>query len=1360
MASEVGNGQVSIFPVFKGFRSKTNAEVEGAGREASSRFGKAFARGSRDAGGTGGKSFVSAFNSSAKDLGDLASKKLKANVSAASKDLSRARLAEQDSAGKVKVAEAALAEARSKGAAGSARVIAAEERLASVQRKLTEAQTKTASSSKSLKDAQAELADATEAAGSSSEQASNRFVRGWAGLKSKLSSSLRSSVDGATKQASSRADAGGRESGNRFSNAFKGALGALAAVFAVDKIKSFFGEAISGSGDLEQSVGAVEAVFKGSAGQMAKWSKDAETNVGLTKNEFNELGTLIGSQLKNGGTAMKNLAPETNKLIKLGADLASMYGGTSREAVEALSSALKGERDPIEKYGVSLNEAKIKAEAASLGFKAAGGALSDEAKQAATMSLIMKQTADSHGNYAKEMTTFAGQQSIMAAQWGNIKTAIGDKFLPVLTLAATQITSKMMPALAGMVDKIDFTGIGAKLAPFTKFIGEVGTGAKDLVAGFTLTRKDAADLGDELGGFVAVGSKIRESFDKVGAVAKTTFGFLAPLVTNIVAAFAPLAPQIFDLVTNFSPLSIIFQALAPMLPQIGAMVSMLANMVAGLVAQIVPLYTSLMAQIVPVFTTLVQAVLPVVISLVTTLVGAFAPLVMTLVSSLAPILIQLATMVLPMVVSAFTAIIGAVMPVVNILLAMLLPVIQSLLPVVTTVFQWIATIVQSAMQVIQGVIQVVTGIITGNWSQVWEGIKNILGGVWNYIVGAVQTALNLVKGLVGVAMGVIKGLWNGAWSAISGALGGVWSGITSVIKLGADKVVGFFREMGPKATDSLKALPGQLGTIGKQMIEGLIGGIKDMASRAAGAVGDVVGGAINGAKKLLGIASPSKVFKQFGRWVSEGLGIGVTASASKAVDAVKKLSAKVAKAGTDGIKEEAKRLQEERRKQNKKIADYNKNLSKSKGSSKSSLGSITAAEAKKIAKNRLGSNASKKAISAETKRIQEARRQQNKRITEQNKRIAASNKKLGLKRKDSLGALSAADAEKQAKKNLKRQLAGQRSAQKLIDAQAKLTASVWRKGAEAGTTSLLKALSGNGKFKRGASQDVRTATLTDIAKAREVVAERIKKANAKLAEMVQMQNQVKDSITGELDLKAGVSKYTERGDKGAFQTVASNVKALASRARTFAGKLKDLAKAGIPTGLIQEVAGYGTEAGIGVANALLSGSKSQVKSLAKDFASLNSWAGQAGKNVADDFFGIGMDAQRGIIKGLNADDSKLKAAAKRMTDTLTKEVKKNLGVHSPSKVFADEIGKMLPAGITVGAEAGSKDMNRKVAAMVKVPTVEASTMSVTKTRTAADGSSSKAQVVININVSASPGMDEMALAQKIKSVLKYELEGV
>ena len=72
--------------------------------------------------------------------------------------------------------------------------------------------------------------------------------------------------------------------------------------------------------------------------------------------------------------------------------------------------------------------------------------------------------------------------------------------------------------------------------------------------------------------------------------------------------------------------------------------------------------------------------------------------------------------------------------------------------------------------------------------------------------------------------------------------------------------------------------------MGKDIIQGLINGIKSMAGDVVKAAKGVVGDAIDGAKNLLGINSPSKVFFQFGKWTDEGL-----------INGIKSMSHKVAK---------------------------------------------------------------------------------------------------------------------------------------------------------------------------------------------------------------------------------------------------------------------------------------------------------------------------------------------------------------------------------------------------------------------------------------------------------------------------------
>lgn len=438
--------------------------------------------------------------------------------------------------------------------------------------------------------------------------------------------------------------------------------------------------AVKMAGDLEQSVGAIDTVFKGSAKEMHKFASSASTDVGLTKNEFNELGTLIGTQLKNGGTAMDQLAPKTNQLIGLGADLSSMFGGTSKDAVAALSSALKGERDPIEKYGVSLKQSTIDAEAAALGFKKVGGSLSEEANQAATLSLIMKQTADAHGNFAKEANTLQGQQQRMSAGWKDIQTTLGGLLLPVMTALFSFINTNVLPGLKAFTDQLAEGGLGG--------------------------------------------------------------------------AFGALAPVIAAAMQVLSPMSLIWQALLPLLPQITAMFQTLA-------AAVIPALTQVFGAIIPVITQVVAAV---------------APLIASLLSGLIPVILTLVTAVIPPVISAFAGIVAAILPVVSTIVSLLVPVLTSLMSVAQTVFKIIMNVVQTAMKTVQNVITVVMAVLRGDWAAAWQGIKQTFSDILSGIITHAQLVFSELPGKILSALGNVGDLLIGAGKAIiDGFLGGLRS---------------------------------------------------------------------------------------------------------------------------------------------------------------------------------------------------------------------------------------------------------------------------------------------------------------------------------------------------------------------------------------------------------------------------------------------------------------------------------------------------------------------------------------------------------------------------------------------------------
>ena len=214
----------------------------------------------------------------------------------------------------------------------------------------------------------------------------------------------------------------------------KGAASAMSVASA--GVIAFGKEALDAASALQQSTGAVESVFKSQADAIKGLAADAAQSVGLSANQYQEFASVMGSQLKNLGVEQSNLVPTTDKLITMGADLASMYGGTTADAVEALSAVFRGETDPIEKYGISIKQSDVNARLAADGLDGLEGEARKQAETQARLAILTEQSADAQGNFAREVDTAAGSAQIAAAEWENAKASLGEALLPIATRAA------------------------------------------------------------------------------------------------------------------------------------------------------------------------------------------------------------------------------------------------------------------------------------------------------------------------------------------------------------------------------------------------------------------------------------------------------------------------------------------------------------------------------------------------------------------------------------------------------------------------------------------------------------------------------------------------------------------------------------------------------------------------------------------------------------------------------------------------------------------------------------------------------------------------------------------------------------
>jgi hypothetical protein len=152
--------------------------------------------------------------------------------------------------------------------------------------------------------------------------------------------------------------------------------------------------------------------------------------------------------------------------------------------------------------------------------------------------------------------------------------------------------------------------------------------------------------------------------------------------------------------------------------------------------------------------------------------------------------------------------------------------------------------VENAIKLVQSIIQTVLAVINGDWGKAWDGIKGILSAVWGQIKAVVQLGIDAVRGIIGGVLSTIAEVWRGAWEGIKSTLSSAWESIKTSVQLGIAGVVAFVKGLPGQIVGAIGDLGKLLYEKGKQLIGGLVSGIKDAAGGVGKAIGDALSGAV------------------------------------------------------------------------------------------------------------------------------------------------------------------------------------------------------------------------------------------------------------------------------------------------------------------------------------------------------------------------------------------------------------------------------------------------------------------------------------------------------------------------------------
>ena len=214
--------------------------------------------------------------------------------------------------------------------------------------------------------------------------------------------------------------------------------------------------------------------------------------------------------------------------------------------------------------------------------------------------------------------------------------------------------------------------------------------------------------------------------------------------------------------------------------------------------------------------------------------------------------------------------------------------------------EYAPTLLQAAMTMLLAIVQA----ITDSGPQIMDALMAVLQSLVQLCIDNAPAMLGAALGLVGMLLQAIVDygpqilvqlllLLASLVVAIGMKVGEFFDGGGQLIEgllMGAqaffDQVAAWFGSIGDMILGAIGDLGSLLYDTGANLVNGFINGVQSMANSLIESVKGPIDDAIQGAKNLLGIASPSKVFRQIGRYTSEGLALGILDGGQKAESAI------------------------------------------------------------------------------------------------------------------------------------------------------------------------------------------------------------------------------------------------------------------------------------------------------------------------------------------------------------------------------------------------------------------------------------------------------------------------------------------
>lgn len=211
-----------------------------------------------------------------------------------------------------------------------------------------------------------------------------------------------------------------------------------------------------------------------------------------------------------------------------------------------------------------------------------------------------------------------------------------------------------------------------------------------------------------------------------------------------------------------------------------------------------------------------------------------------------------------------------------------------LLNTINKVITWRNNMIAKAKEVASGFINKIIEFVKQLPSKVWSWLVNTISNVIQWRADMISKAKEVASDFIDKIISFVKELPTKVWTWLTNTISKVVSFGADLAAKGKEAASGLFDNI----VNIVKDLPSKFLSIGGDIISGLWKGISGAVSGLYDNIKKSLSGLVDKAKSALGIHSPSRVFAdEIGKWIPEGIAVGIDKNAKSALSAMKELTA-------------------------------------------------------------------------------------------------------------------------------------------------------------------------------------------------------------------------------------------------------------------------------------------------------------------------------------------------------------------------------------------------------------------------------------------------------------------------------------